>query len=134
MTSYYAPAYECQTSSRDLWITRSTDPVVFYCVVRGVFAGMPMDFLKSSKLSIVAMTTNGLLIGKCHSYVGWYSYRPQRSCDKVMFSQASVILFTGGGNVCGRERGWGRVWQGVGGHVWQGGMDDRGCVWQGGGA
>ena len=22
-------------------------------------------------------------------------YRPQRSCDKVMFSQASVILFTG---------------------------------------
>ena len=26
-------------------------------------------------------------------------YRPQRSCGKVIFSQASVILFTGGG-VC----------------------------------
>ena len=26
-----------------------------------------------------------------------YLYRPQRSCRKVMFSQASVILFTGGG-------------------------------------
>ena len=24
-------------------------------------------------------------------------YRPQRSCGKIMFSQASVILFTGGG-------------------------------------
>ena len=31
-----------------------------------------------------------------------YFYRPQRSCSKVMFSQVSVILFTGG----------------------------RGCVWQ----
>ena len=29
-----------------------------------------------------------------------YYYRPQRSCGKVMFSQASVILFTGG---CGRH-------------------------------
>ena len=26
----------------------------------------------------------------------WYHYRPQRSCGKVMFSQASVILFTWG--------------------------------------
>ena len=32
-------------------------------------------------------------------------YRPQRSCGKVMFSQASVILFTGG---CVAE---GRAWQ-----------------------
>ena len=29
----------------------------------------------------------------------FYIYRPQRSCGKVMFSQASVILFTGMGNV-----------------------------------
>ena len=28
-----------------------------------------------------------------------YIYRPQRSCGKVMFSQASVILFTGGVSV-----------------------------------
>ena len=26
----------------------------------------------------------------------FFCYRPQRSCGKVMFSQASVILFTGG--------------------------------------
>ena len=114
--------------------------MVFYCVVRGVFGVMPMDFLKSSKLSTVAMTTNKLLIGKCHSYVGWYSYRPQRSCGKVVFSQASVILFRGG-----------RVWQGMGGgmhgrgqgacvgggmysrgHAWQGGMHGRGTCMAGG--
>ena len=35
-------------------------------------------------------------------------YRPQRSYDKVMFSQASVILFTGGG-----------------GHAWQEGVRGR---------
>ena len=33
-----------------------------------------------------------------HLYLSLYFYRPQRSCGKVMFSQASVILFT--------ERGW----------------------------
>ena len=46
-------------------------------------------------------------------------YRPQRSCGKVMFSQASVILFTGG---CGRGAcvaGVGNAWQGVG-NAWQG--------------
>ena len=52
-------------------------------------------------------------------------YRPQRSWGKVIFSQASVILSTGGG-VCvaggggvrgrGGMHGWG---------VWQGG-----CTWQ----
>ena len=31
-----------------------------------------------------------------------YFYHPQRSCGKVMFSQASVILFAGGGG-CGRH-------------------------------
>ena len=30
-------------------------------------------------------------------------YRPQRSCGKVMFSQVSVILFTGGLCVCGKH-------------------------------
>ena len=33
-------------------------------------------------------------------------YRPQRSCGKVMFSQASVIMFTGGG--CMPSMHWGR--------------------------
>ena len=28
-------------------------------------------------------------------FVDVYNYRPQRSCGKVMFSQASVVLFTG---------------------------------------
>ena len=59
-----------------------------------------------------------------------YHYRPQRSCGKVMFSQASVILFTEG-----------RAWQVVymaGRHMWRGGamhgrggMGGRGCAWQG---
>ena len=31
------------------------------------------------------------------SYNTTYCYRPQRSSGKVIFSQASVILFTGGG-------------------------------------
>ena len=30
-------------------------------------------------------------------------YRPQRSCDKVMFSQVSVILFTGVACVAGEH-------------------------------
>ena len=62
-------------------------------------------------------------------------YRPQRSCGKVMFPQASVILFTGGGaymagGVCGRRpcvaggmHGRGHMWWGAcmaGWHVGQG--------------
>ena len=87
----------------------------------------------------------------CHDYS---YYRPQRSCGKVIFSQAPVILSTGetcvaGGHMCGRGRAWqgGCAWQGgmcgrVGmcgrGHVWQGvhgrrGMCGRGHAWQGGG-
>ena len=35
-------------------------------------------------------------------------YCPQRSCGKVMFLKASVILFIGGGGVCGQGmHGWG---------------------------
>ena len=37
--------------------------------------------------------------------VNFYCYRPQRSCGKVMFSQASVILSMGGG-VPGRHTPW----------------------------
>ena len=33
-------------------------------------------------------------------------YRPQRSCGKVMFSQASVILFTGGGEMVWQTPPW----------------------------
>ena len=73
------------------------------------------------------------------------SYRRQRSCGKVIFSQASVILFTGGthgGGVCMVGEGgvhgggvcMGRVVCGRG-HVWHracmiGGMHDRGYAWQ----
>ena len=68
-----------------------------------------------------------------------------------MFSQASVILFTGGAYVAGGMRGGGHAWQGVcvakgghawwwvcmvegvhgrGRHVWQrGGMHGGGCAW-----
>ena len=41
------------------------------------------------------------------------NYRPQRSCGKVMFSQASVILFTGGVCMVGGMRDRGYVWQGA---------------------
>ena len=44
------------------------------------------------------------------------------SCGKVMFSQASVILSTGG------MRGRGHAWQGT---CIAGGMHGRGCVWLG---
>ena len=70
-------------------------------------------------------------------------YRPQPSCGKVMFSQASVILFTGGGVHGGGGHAWwgggacqgGRACQGdmcggcvAGGCAWQGG--GQGCAWQ----
>ena len=62
-------------------------------------------------------------------------YRPERSCGKVMFSQAFMILFGGGawqgGYVCGGGGGacreasmaggcMGHAWQGgcMGGHAW----------------
>ena len=71
-------------------------------------------------------------------------YRPQRSWGKVIFSQACVILFTGGGRVW--PGGGGVLWQGAcmaGGHAWLGeacmaggvhgwgGMCGWGHVWQG---
>ena len=90
-------------------------------------------------------------------------YRPQRSWGKVIFSQASVILLTGGGGSCGRGacvaegcvHGGGCAWQGgvhgrggvhgeggmhgEGAVAWQrwgcmaGGVHSRGCAWQRGG-
>ena len=74
-------------------------------------------------------------------------YRPQRSWGKVIFSQASVILSTGGhvclGGMCawGGMCGWGvcmagGAWQGAcmagGGHVWPGACVPRGHAWPGG--
>ena len=66
-----------------------------------------------------------------------HCYRPQHSCGKVMFSQVSVILFTGGVCVVGGVHGGGHVWQGVcgaGWHVWQGegACMAEGHAWQGG--
>ena len=50
-----------------------------------------------------------LLSHKVHSHVtpvfAFIFYRPQHSCGKVIFSQASVILFGGGGCVAGGVRG-----------------------------
>ena len=42
-----------------------------------------------------------------HLKVNYHFYRPQRSCGKVMFSQASGILFTGRGGACVRACPWG---------------------------
>ena len=59
-------------------------------------------------------------------------YRPQRSWGKAIFSQASVILSTGGGGGGGLGRAWPRR------HAWLGGVHGLGaaCVaggaWQGG--
>ena len=117
---------------------------------------------------------NNTILAKCtdcstiHSNFFWFQhftyrgfihcYRPQCSCGKVMFSQVSVILSTGGcvwwGGACmvrgmsgrgacmvgvcmaeGDMHGRGRhAWQG--GHVWQGDVHGRGacmwgCAWQG---
>ena len=70
--------------------------------------------------------------------VAWIYCRPQRSCGKVIFLQASVILFTCEGHA------WGCAWWmacmvGVcmaGGHVWwrtcmAGGVHGKGHVWWG---
>ena len=77
------------------------------------------------------------------------NYRPQRSCGKVMFSQATGVCDSvHRGAMCGRGvcvvggmHGRGHVWRGAcvavgscmagGGHAWQGGMHGRGHVWQG---
>ena len=67
---------------------------------------------------------------------------PQRSCGKVMFSQASVILFMGGGmhgrRVCVVGACMAGGMHGGGGHAWQRGVHGRGhcmagagCAWQG---
>ena len=42
----------------------------------------------------------------CWKWFFFGNYRSQRSCGKVMFSQASVILFTVGGGVSVRETPW----------------------------
>ena len=76
-----------------------------------------------------------------HLTKSWSFYRPQHSCGKVMFSQASVILFMGGGVHGGCLHGGGEVHVRVGVHVrgacvgvvWQGGVRGRGgqgCAWQ----
>ena len=69
------------------------------------------------------MDTNGLLL----------YYRPQRSWGKVIFSQACVILFTGGVHGRGGCLAWGV--HGSGGVPGPGGMPGLGeCLVLGGGA
>ena len=82
--------------------------------------------------------TTWTYVGSTYTY-----YRPQRSWGKVMFSQACVILFTGGVRGC-----WGGAWlpggvHGCQGHVWLPGacmvaggwcMVAGGHVWLPGGA
>ena len=61
------------------------------------------------------------------------NYRPQTKFAKVMFSQVSVCLSTGGpcmaGGMCGREAcmAGGHAWQGE--HAWWGGMHGRWHAW-----
>ena len=53
-------------------------------------------------------------------------YRPQRSWGKVIFSQVSVILSTGGGHAWPGACVTGGGMHG-GGHAWQGGMRGGKC-------
>ena len=57
--------------------------------------------------------------GNIGIFLKFLSYHPQRSCGKVIFSRASVILSTGGACVA------------VGKHAWQGACIVGGRVWQG---
>ena len=62
----------------------------------------------------------------------YYYYRPQRSWGKVISSQASVILSTGGGVHGGGMHGGGVHGGGMhGGGVHGRGVHGGGCAWQG---
>ena len=54
-----------------------------------LMSNLKLSFIREKKLSCAK-----------YGFTTFYFYRPQRSCGKVMFSQASVILFTGGGCLC----------------------------------
>ena len=67
--------------ARVKWYHRATDSVhVFEMFIGTSFLDLAYGFQRS-----------GLLVS--------LNYRSQRSCGKVMFSQASVIMFTGGKGV-----------------------------------
>ena len=51
---------------------------------------------------------NSILFKLADTFIGFNYYRPQRSCDKVIFSQASVILSTGGAG-CVSQNGLGQT-------------------------
>ena len=53
-----------------------------------LMSDLKLSFIREKKLSCAK-----------YGFTTFYFYRPQRSCGKVMFSQASVILFTGGVSV-----------------------------------
>ena len=109
--------------------------VVICLVIIGEWHPLSHGFSKTSKIFDVRPPP---------PWSNFLYYRPQRSCGKVIFSQACVKNAVGGGG--------GRVWQGMPcmvkgwgmvrgvcvaggvhgrGHVWQGGMCGWGHVWWG---
>ena len=72
--------------------------IVHRCQVKPIFSVVGLvktryfDFIKNNTLR--GPSPEGIIFEKIQGRV---CYRSQRSCGKVMFSKASVILFTGGG-------------------------------------
>ena len=79
-------------------------------------------------LTLKARTLDGACVTTSNCATNFLFYRPQRSLGKVIFSQASVILLTGGCMAGGACMAGGHVWRGAcvaggmhgGGHAWLG--------------
>ena len=78
-------------------------------------------FLHNSPVCLLWLRLMCVLVSRLQ----WTFYRPQRSCGKVMFSQASVILSMGG-----RAWQWGMHGGGGGWRVCDEGVCMVGGVWQ----
>ena len=80
----WATTYWWQVSLREandeFWTRQDKSFYLSYLVI--------MIFANSCQVKYVVVKTLSML---------WIFYRPQCSCDKVMFSQVFVTLFTGGG-------------------------------------
>ena len=76
----------------------------FMCIITSHWCIFEMSIFKTVILIELPTADNNACSSDLMTIVcNRYYYRPQRSCGKVMFSQASVILFTGGLDPPGRH-------------------------------
>ena len=76
----------------------------FMCIITSHWCIFEMSIFKTVILIALPTADNNACSSDLMTIVcNRYYYRPQRSCGKVMFSQASVILFTGGWDPPGRH-------------------------------